>query len=155
MSEKPALASRDVSENQSDFPPRFNRPTKIAVVALLVVGAVAFILVRYSGSSTIHWETSGHVGPEVTVIEHTGSKACGWEGETFLDIRRVDTYVRDPDNTWGPISVPVLFEADASVPPELLLHRDSASPEAVYVVSPDGVERWPRVDVMCMDDLGT
>lgn len=109
--------------------------------------------------------------PAARLIEARGPEHCGWETATFL-VLDGNRYLRDPDfvvqppdrellsGTSRPAGVRDLFEADATLPADAedtglrdgdraLWTSSSEEGQAVYLVSGDGVERWPRTFAGC------
>jgi hypothetical protein len=98
------------------------------------------------------------------VAEHPGPDHCGWErasvlitgrplGARYTDATDGAEYVRDPEGVFGDASLTAGFEPDALLPGtavdsgyrrgDVELWSDPADPSAVWMVGPDGTERWP------------
>jgi hypothetical protein len=107
--------------------------------------------------SVITWETSRPHPKSETVFEGKGSEHCGWEDLTFLSWNSrsfVRSFVRDVNGELAAYTV-VPFEAHATPPAgatftgwydgQRQLWNDPDVLASIYVVSPDGVERWPAI----------
>lgn len=98
--------------------------------------------------------------PERVLDETAGPEHCNWDSATFLHFRG-EIYVRDLEGVFGPDDLAEGgYDPGAELPPGAVFtgfrERDRelwTSPleggAAVYVVTPDGVERWPRLLVGC------
>jgi hypothetical protein len=131
----------------------------VIAMAIAVTFAVAYLT---RPPATITWESDEAHGAREVVAEGAGSEHCDWDDTTFLDVGRVAAYVRDETGRFSD-STPVAFDADATLPTEARFTgwRDGerelwaepqvgeAGPTSVYIVTPSGVERWPRFDSGC------
>ena len=113
------------------------------------------------GHSATSWVTSRERAKSEAVFEGRGSEHCDWQDLTFLSWNSrsfVRSFVRDVNGKLSKYT-PVPFEADATTPPgstftgwhdgqrELWTdpRSDKNGPLSIYIVSPDGVERWPAI----------
>jgi hypothetical protein len=131
----------------------------VIAMAVGVTFAVAFVT---RPPATIIWESDEPHGAREGVSEGPGPEHCDWDDTTFLDVGRVASYVRDEAGRFSD-STPVPFDADATLPTDARFtgwrdgdrelwaepQRGEAGPTSVYIVSPAGVERWPRFDSGC------
>jgi hypothetical protein len=96
--------------------------------------------------------------------EHFGPEHCGWQSETFIAFER-GQYLQDGDNDLAGQSG-IRYEADSSLPLDArytgwqsgsrqLWLSDHDREESgmylnIYVVTQDGIQRWPRLDLVCV-----
>lgn len=96
--------------------------------------------------------------------EHLGAEHCGWQSETFIAFER-GQYLQDEDNDLADQSG-IRYDADSSLPldarftgwhsgtRQLWLSDHDREENGlyldIYVVTPDGVQRWPRLDLGCV-----
>lgn len=95
----------------------------------------------------------------VTVISSgQGPEHCDWDSATFLDLRG-DTFVKDPKGVLPSEYLNGTFVPDTSLPADASdtgYHLDAqqlwvdADGSAAFIVTEQGVERWPAAD----EDLG-
>jgi hypothetical protein len=136
---------------------------------LVVVAAIAFLVAvivvgnwasTHLGSETKRWEPTGFAPRNAEITEAPGPEDCmgsTMPDETYLNIYRLGTYVRDDADTTLPEGATYTgwhaggrqLWIDSSLPVEAMFDRDTIPPGAVYVVSSEGVERWPRLEVFC------
>jgi hypothetical protein len=138
---------------------------KLAAVGLLLVLATIAVL------AAVKSKRDGQAnGPHLfasKITEGGGAGHCGWQDITFLFAARdrlVGTYVRDLTGEFMEIT-PVAFEANATLPTSAVFTgwrdgdrelwvapavRPDRAPDSVYIVSPDGIERWPLFPSGCM-----
>jgi hypothetical protein len=129
-----------------------------AIVLLLALGVALFVHVR----AEHHWKLNGRtLSGRNQLTEHVGPSHCGWQQTTFLAFDGV-TYVRDEKAEFT--FTPVPYDADSTLPPGAAFtgwrdgdrqlyadpETDKRGPLSVYIVSPKGVERWPRFDEGCI-----
>jgi hypothetical protein len=102
------------------------------------------------------------------VAERPGPANCGWEATRVLTTARVPgvrpddgdetvDFVRDPDGAYGDPELVSGLDLDADVPDDAVdtglrlgdveLWAVLDDPSAVWLASPDGVERWPAGEV--------
>jgi len=107
------------------------------------------------------WEMSRPHPKSDTVTEGNGSTGCDWQDLTILRWN-LDQYVRDVNGKLARYT-PVSFDPDATLPAgatfagwhdgQRQLWTDPRSDKegrlSIYIESPDGVERWPRIG-MCI-----
>jgi hypothetical protein len=140
-------------------------PNETATPRLVVVAVIAFlvaiIVIGRLGSETKQWEPSGFAPRNATIVETPGPKDCmGSElpDETYLNIYRLGTYIRDEADTSLPEGATNTGWHEGNrqlwigptLPVEEMFDRDTVSPDAAYVVSSEGVERWPLKVVYCI-----
>lgn len=90
-----------------------------------------------------------------------GASHCGWESTSMLHLAHPDgslwkQYVRDPMAVFGDASLLEAYADGVDLPadatdsgyrsPEGYALWFTAADTAAYVVTPEGVERWPRAD---------
>lgn len=138
---------------------------RIAVVLLLAACG------PFSGSSFEPWVDAGAapISPNVVGF-YRGPGHCEWQSAVFLQlgwplgspISPPDDYrlfVRDPEGIFGPetdMQPLAMLDLDASLPGgaedsgwrsgEIGLWFDPADDTVAYLVLPDHVERWPRLE---------
>jgi hypothetical protein len=94
------------------------------------------------------------------IAEYPGAEHCNWQEARMLDFRR-HAFVRDPDGIFGSEELAMPFEASSRLPNDAVdtgyreggreLWRGASTwPDAVFVISDGGVERWPRLIVGCV-----
>ncbi|MGI8998865.1 MAG: hypothetical protein ACR2GO_04080 [Candidatus Limnocylindria bacterium] len=109
-----------------------------------------------------HQRTWAHAGTGEILTDIAGPEHCGWESARMLHVSNDDgtlarQYLRDPFGVFS--DVPALLDtfAEGVKLPENASYSGYRTedglelwftPEdrAAYVVTPDGVERWPRAD---------
>jgi hypothetical protein len=117
------------------------------------------------------WTRDGRRVTEFELVTIAGPEHCGWQSATVLfiawppgtvapDASRSRQYVRDPQGVMlraGQTS----FERNVTLPPDAkptghwlgvieLYFSPTDDERWIYVVSPSGAERWPRVDPMIL-----
>jgi hypothetical protein len=149
----------------ASFPPIVGSMKKWIVAPLLLVFVLLATVAatHHHGGSGAHgndvtdWETSRPHPKSETVFEGKGSEHCGWQDLTFLSWNS-RSFVRDVNGKLSKYT-PVPVEADATTAPgstftgwhdgqrELWTdpRSDKNGPLSIYIVSPDGVERWPAI----------
>jgi hypothetical protein len=139
------------------------RSLVVAVLSalLIVLGGAALITVIHRPLivSMTPWETSRQHPKSERVYEGSGPEHCGLQDTTLLYLNGIG-YVRDVNGElvqWTHLS----YEAGATLPPGAKFtgwhdgqrevwtdpRADDAGPLSVYIVSPGGIERWPRFGV--------
>ena len=92
------------------------------------------------------------------ILSGQGPEHCDWDSATFLALRG-DTFVKDPEGVLPSEYLNGTFVADTSLPAfadDTGYHLDAeqlwvdADGSAAFIVTPQGVERWPAAD----EDLG-
>ncbi|MCV0402213.1 MAG: hypothetical protein K5924_00730 [Chloroflexi bacterium] len=133
-------------------------------------GTAQFVVDQLRACQLSEWGGDVDLGPEIVVwshdtrdlivADHAGPEHCRWDSARFLNLERpvrepAAGYVRDPlhvlpaNALFGSYAEGVELPADATFSG----YRSAKGEElwfvpedrAAYVVSPNGVERWPRV----------
>ncbi len=100
-------------------------------------------------------DASGTALPATVVTSEAGPEHCEWQSATFLNldggiVAGGQQYLRDPA---GSVSgaLATTYQADVELPPDAHdtgFRREGAAlwvaSDAVFVVSPNATERWPR-----------
>lgn len=151
---------------------RVDGRTKIAVLVSTRFAQVRgrpFAVEELRACPEAEWGAQADFGPErrvwsnpdgLILTDIAGAAHCGWESARLLHIEvdgRLDRqYVRDPEGV-----LPLFGAAHSSYGSDVDLPDDAffsgyrsgelelwfvPDDHAAYVVTPDGVERWPRVD---------
>ncbi len=136
-----------------------------------LVGLAALAAAACNAAAPIWVDADGDPVPATRMIEAPGPEHCGWETATFL-ILDGSRYLRDPEFRVQPrgreqlsgtsrlAGSRDLFEADATLPPDAedsglrdggraLWTSPSEQGQAIYIVSADSIERWPRTFAGC------
>ena len=112
------------------------------------------------------WTTKDGCLVRVDVLaDRNGPEHCGYEsarviitgtpvGTRYSDAGDAAEYVRDPDNVFGDPVTASAFDPDAELPKGAVdtgfrqgataLWTDPSDPSAIYLVTHESVERWPR-----------
>jgi hypothetical protein len=117
--------------------------------------AVAFLTAACVQHRTWRYSLDGTV-PTSVLEESTGSSHCGWQDTWFIYFRD-DSYVQDTQHRFHTRPT---YDAEARLPAGAkftglvdgdreLWAEDGRAPRAVYVVTSDHVERWPRFPLGC------
>lgn len=100
-----------------------------------------------------------HVETGLVLTDIAGPGHCGWESARLLHVPNPDgslgkQYLRDPNGVFGDVPLRDTYAEGVSLPkdasdsgyrsPEVYELWFSESDTAAYVVTPKGVERWPR-----------
>jgi hypothetical protein len=112
----------------------------------------------FTGGLLAVWlDAAGKRVPTTIIHEIAGPGHCDWETTIWLHIEG-DLFLRDPDGVLAGATVGT-FDPDVALPPDAestgyhegdrTIWRDG-DPDAIYVVLPDRVERWPRA----IEELG-
>jgi hypothetical protein len=101
------------------------------------------------------------------LAERPGPEHCGWDrarvittgqplGTPYTTPAETTEFVRDPEGVFGQPDLSVGFEPDTALPDDavdsgyrrddLALWHRPGDPSAIWLVSRDGVERWPAGD---------
>lgn len=135
-----------------------------------VNGGAPFILTELRACPPSEWGAEADLGQGVEIWEHeetglvlfdrAGSEHCDWESIRFLHVDRPDgslgaQYVRDPQGVLRGEGLIGSYAEDIELPPdaEFSGYRSTDGMElwfnpegrAAFVVTPAGVERWPRL----------
>ncbi|MCV0402214.1 MAG: hypothetical protein K5924_00735 [Chloroflexi bacterium] len=135
-----------------------------------VNGGMPFILTELRACAPSEWGADADLGQGVVIWEHeetgrvlfdrAGSEHCDWESVRILHVDRPDgtlgaQYVRDPQRVLRGAGLLDSYADDVELPDgaEFSGYRSTDGMElwftpenrAAFVVTPDGVERWPRV----------
>jgi hypothetical protein len=105
-------------------------------------------------------DRTGKVPPASVLKQTRGLEHCDWESTTLLRYRRV-WYVRDPDGVLPAGGTALSYDPRSDLPPDAvdtgyregdreLWTSPSVGRDAVYIVTSEGVERWPRFTAACM-----
>jgi hypothetical protein len=122
----------------------------VATIALMLVAALGVF-----GLDQPQWRDGNG---RVAALEYQGADHCGWQGVRFLHVgppngTNYRQYVRDPLGAVGEADLLAEFGADVELPPDAtatgITRGDLElwtvpTDEAIYVVGPEHVERWPR-----------
>jgi hypothetical protein len=131
--------------------------TVASLIGVIIVGNWAS---SHLGSETTRWDPTSFAPRNAEITEHPGPEDCmgsPMPDETYLDIYRLGTYVRDDaDATLPDGAINTGWHAggrqlwiEPSIPADATFERDTIPPDAVYVVSAEGVERWLRKVAFC------
>jgi hypothetical protein len=100
-----------------------------------------------------------HLDSGAILTDFAGAEHCGWQSVRFLDVEQTDDrppaqFIRDADGVLAGVGGLEAFAAGVDLPADAVDTRyrtaeglelwSVADGAAVYVVSPAGVERWPR-----------
>ena len=105
---------------------------------------------------TVWEDADGNRVPTTVVSSRQGHEHCGWQGVTFLRLRK-QQFVGDPDGVIEQAPLQATFAADTDLPDDATdtgYRHDgdalwvAADGNAVYLVGDDGVQRWPAAKSM-------
>ena len=129
-----------------------------------VVGPLAAVLAflslgGYCGPP--RWvDRTGQVASPTVLKQTRGLEHCDWQAASFLHYRR-ESYVGDPEGVLPTGGTALSYEARADLPSDAVAtgYREgdrelwtslSVGRDAVYIVTPEGAERWPRLTAACI-----
>lgn len=105
-------------------------------------------------------DRTGQVAPPAVLKEQRGPMHCEWDSASFLRYRG-EAYVGDPEGVLPTGGTALSYEPRADLPSDAVAtgYREgdrelwtspSVGRDAVYIVTPDGAERWPRLTAGCI-----
>jgi hypothetical protein len=103
---------------------------------------------------------TGQVASPEVLKQTRGLEHCGWEAASFLRYRN-EWYVGDPEGVLPPGGTALPYDPGAVPPSDAvatgfregdreLWTSMSVGRDAVFIVTPERVERWPRLTAVCL-----